>query len=130
MYCLPGLDQPTSGQVSFNGTDLAGRSRKALAEMRRGELGFVFQSYNLVPTLTAYENVALPYLLSGKKPPRERLVAIMNEVGLNIASTPKFPQCPAVSNSGPLWRGSWRSSPRLSSPMNQPVRWIHAQANW
>ena len=58
MYCLAGLDQPTSGQVSLNGTDLASQSRKALAEMRRGELGFVFQSYNLVPTLTAYENVA------------------------------------------------------------------------
>lgn len=91
MYCLAGLDQPTSGQVSFNGTDLAGRSRKVLAEMRRGELGFVFQSYNLVPTLTAYENVALPYLLSGKKPPREQLIAVMNEVGLGHRVDAKVP---------------------------------------
>lgn len=91
MYCLAGLDQPTSGQVSLKGTDLASRSRKALAEMRRGELGFVFQSYNLVPTLTAYENVALPYLLSGKKPPREQLIEVMNEVGLGHRIDAKVP---------------------------------------
>ena len=91
MYCLAGLDQPTSGQVSFNGTDLTGRSRKVLAEMRRGELGFVFQSYNLVPTLTAYENVALPYLLSGRKPPKEQLIAVMNEVGLGHRVDAKVP---------------------------------------
>ncbi|MBB1570626.1 MAG: ABC transporter ATP-binding protein [Propionibacterium sp.] len=91
MYCLAGLDQPTSGQVSLNGTDLASQSRKALAEMRRGELGFVFQSYNLVPTLTAYENVALPYLLSGRKPPKEQLIAVMNEVGLGHRVDAKVP---------------------------------------
>lgn len=82
MYCLAGLDQPSSGQARLNGMDLGTQSRTALAKMRRGNVGFVFQSYNLIPTLTAYENVALPYLLEGRKPPREQLLRVMDEVGL------------------------------------------------
>lgn len=82
MYCLAGLDQPSSGLVRLNGMDLGAQSRTALAKMRRSNVGFVFQSYNLIPTLTAYENVALPYLLEGRKPPREQLLAVMDEVGL------------------------------------------------
>ncbi|MDO5735071.1 MAG: ABC transporter ATP-binding protein [Propionibacteriaceae bacterium] len=82
MYCLAGLEQPTAGQVWLNGLDLKQQSRAKLAKMRRSEIGFVFQSFNLIPTLTTYENVALPYLLSGQKPPREKLVAVLEEVGL------------------------------------------------
>ena len=82
LYCLAGLEQPTSGQVRLNGTELGRRSRTALAKLRRSEVGFVFQSYNLVPTLAAYENVALPYLLAGRTPPREELLAVLEEVGL------------------------------------------------
>lgn len=82
MYCLAGLDQPTSGQVRLNGVELGGQSRAALAKLRRTGLGFVFQSYNLIPTLSAYDNVALPYLLAGRKPPRDHLLQVMSEVGL------------------------------------------------
>ena len=82
MYCLAGLEQPTGGQVHLNGLDLKQQSRAKLAKMRRSEIGFVFQSFNLIPTLTTYENVALPYLLSGQKPPRAKLEAVLDEVGL------------------------------------------------
>ena len=82
MYCLAGLEQPTDGRVRLNGVDLQQQSRAKLAKMRRSEIGFVFQSYNLIPTLSAYENVALPYLLSGKKPPRVELERVLGEVGL------------------------------------------------
>lgn len=82
LYCLAGLEQPTSGQVRLCGIELGRQSRAGLARMRRSEIGFVFQSYNLIPTLSAYENVALPYRLAGRKPPRERLLATMEQVGL------------------------------------------------
>lgn len=86
MYCLAGLEQPTTGSVQLNGVDLGKQSRAVLAKMRRSEIGFVFQSYNLIPTLTAYENVALPSLLSGRRPPRKRLLDVLEEVGLGHRS--------------------------------------------
>ncbi|MGA4670978.1 ABC transporter ATP-binding protein [Propionibacteriaceae bacterium Y1923] len=82
MYCLAGLEDATQGQVVVNGVDLAGRSRAELAKMRRSELGFMFQSYNLVPTLTASENVELPYLLAGTKPPKDLVRETLEQVGL------------------------------------------------
>lgn len=91
LYCLAGLERPNSGQVLVNGTDLGTQSRTALAKMRRNEVGFVFQSYNLVPTLTAYENVALPYLLAGRRPPRERLLQVIDEVGLGHRANARPP---------------------------------------
>ncbi|MGD8215512.1 ABC transporter ATP-binding protein [Aestuariimicrobium sp. Y1814] len=83
MYCLAGLEDATQGQVVVNGVDLAGRSRAELAKMRRSELGFMFQSYNLVPTLTASENVELPYLLAGTKPPKDLVRETLEQVGLD-----------------------------------------------
>ena len=59
LYCLAGLEGPTAGGVTLLGRQLSGRTRKELAELRRRELGFVFQSYNLMPSLTAHENVEL-----------------------------------------------------------------------
>lgn len=82
LYCLAGLERSSSGQVRLNGIELGHQSRTALAKMRRDSIGFVFQSYNLVPTLTAYENVALPYLLSGRRAPREKLLEVIDDVGL------------------------------------------------
>lgn len=82
LYCLAGLEKPSNGEVLLNGVELRRQSRTALAKMRRDGIGFVFQSYNLVPTLTAYENVALPYLLAGRKAPRDELLQVMDDVGL------------------------------------------------
>jgi len=63
LQCLSGLDSPTSGTVRIDGTDLATLRGDSLAAFRRDHLGFVFQSYNLIPALTAFENVALPLRL-------------------------------------------------------------------
>lgn len=82
LYCLAGLEAPTSGQVSLNGRQLASCSRADLARMRRSEVGFVFQSYNLIPTLTAFENVALPYRLRRERPPVELIEGVLERVGL------------------------------------------------
>jgi len=65
------LDQPTSGRVEVNGKDATGLSRDARADMRKQSIGFIFQFFALIPTLTAYENIEMPLLLNGVKP-RER----------------------------------------------------------
>jgi putative ABC transport system ATP-binding protein len=78
------LDKPTSGKVFINGVDTSTYSKKELANIRRERIGFVFQSFNLIPILTAYENVAFPLSLLGKNADEiERKVkGILNDVGL------------------------------------------------
>lgn len=68
LHCLAGLDTLTSGRVSIGEVDLAGLSDRKLTELRRDRLGFVFQAFNLVPTLTAAENITLPLELGGRRP--------------------------------------------------------------
>ncbi len=79
-----GLDSPTSGTVSVEGTDLGSLSRSALSALRRRSVGYVFQDFNLVPALTAAENVALPRELDGERPSRARAAAVaaLEEVGI------------------------------------------------
>lgn len=82
LYRLAGLEPATSEAVALAGSDVSRLSRRALARMRRSEVGFVFQSYNLVPTLTAAENVALPYTLAHKRPETGLVESPLASVGL------------------------------------------------
>jgi putative ABC transport system ATP-binding protein len=82
MHLLAGLDRPTAGSVVVDGSELANLDDKALTRMRRDRLGFVFQAFNLVPVLTAEENILLPLTLAGKKPDREWLETLISAVGL------------------------------------------------
>jgi putative ABC transport system ATP-binding protein len=82
MHLLAGLDRPTAGSVVVDGSELANLDDKALTRLRRDRLGFVFQAYNLVPVLTAEENILLPLALAGKKPDREWLDKLIAAVGL------------------------------------------------
>ena len=82
LYCLAGLEDPTDGEVTLAGRRLASTSRADRARMRRSEVGFVFQSYNLIPTLSAYENVALPYRLRRERPPAPLIRQTLSDVGL------------------------------------------------
>jgi putative ABC transport system ATP-binding protein len=66
LHCLAGLDSPTSGSVFIGDTDLTTLSEKDLTKVRRGHVGFVFQAFNLIPTLTAAENITLPLDIAGK----------------------------------------------------------------
>ncbi len=68
MHCMAALDAPNSGEVVIDGVDIGGLKDKALTMLRRDRLGFVFQAYNLVPTLTARENITLPLDIAGAKP--------------------------------------------------------------
>jgi putative ABC transport system ATP-binding protein len=82
MHLLAGLDRPTAGSVVVEGDELANMDDKKLTRLRRDRLGFVFQAFNLVPVLTAEENILLPLTLAGKKPDREWLDKLIAAVGL------------------------------------------------
>ena len=78
------LDKPTGGSVSLEGQDLGGLNRRQLSALRRDRIGFVFQAYNLMPVLTAYENAELVLWVQGKSADerRRRVMALLAEVGL------------------------------------------------
>ena len=78
------LDQPTSGKVFINGEDVTRLNRNQRADLRKGTIGFIFQFFALIPTLTAYENVEMPLLLNGTKPAerRARVMEMLEAVGL------------------------------------------------
>ncbi|HET6665586.1 MAG TPA: ABC transporter ATP-binding protein [Acidimicrobiales bacterium] len=82
MHCLAGLDSLTSGKVFIGETDLTTLSDKDLTRLRRDSVGFVFQAYNLVPTLTAIENITLPSALAGEKPDANWLEQVVKTTGL------------------------------------------------
>ncbi len=82
LHCVAGLDRPTSGTVRIGGTDLAGLKDKALTRLRRDRVGFVFQSFNLVPTLTAEENILLPLRLGKRTPDQGWFQGVVGSLGL------------------------------------------------
>ena len=82
MHLLAGLDRPTSGTVEIEGEDLSKLDDTGLTRLRRDRLGFVFQAFNLVPVLTALENITLPITLAGRKPDQAWLDELIETVGL------------------------------------------------
>jgi putative ABC transport system ATP-binding protein len=82
MHCVAGLDDLTSGTVSIAGTDLTELNDKALTQVRRDHVGFVFQSFNLIPTLNAIENITLPMDLGGRTPDQSWVDSVVSTVGL------------------------------------------------
>jgi putative ABC transport system ATP-binding protein len=82
MHCLAGLDTLTSGHVLLGDTDLGTLSDRELTKVRRERIGFVFQSFNLLPTMTAYENITLPIALAGRRPDKRWVREVVAAVGL------------------------------------------------
>ena len=82
MHCVAGLDEPTSGTVFLGDAELSGMSDDALTVLRRDRVGFVFQAFNLLPTLTAWENITLPLDLAGREPDRALADRVIAAVGL------------------------------------------------
>ncbi|HQV56741.1 MAG TPA: ABC transporter ATP-binding protein [Ilumatobacteraceae bacterium] len=82
MHCMAGLDSLTHGSVWIGDTQLSTLNDKHLTELRRTAVGFIFQAYNLVPTLTAYENITLPLLLGGTKGDQAWIDRVIDTVGL------------------------------------------------
>lgn len=82
MHCLAGLDSPTSGATFIGATDLAGLNDRELTALRRDRIGFIFQSFNLVPTLTAAENITLPCDIAGRRVDKAWFTTVTERLGL------------------------------------------------
>jgi len=82
MHILAGLDRPTSGSVVLDGVELTGLDDKSLTQLRRDRVGFIFQSFNLLPVLTALENIELPLRIAGREPDREWVDRIIDTVDI------------------------------------------------
>jgi putative ABC transport system ATP-binding protein len=82
MHCLAGLDSLSGGSVSIGDVELAGLSDKKLTALRRDRIGFVFQSFNLVPTLSALENITLPITIAGRTPDQHWLDTVIDTLGI------------------------------------------------
>jgi len=83
LQCAAGLDRPTAGTVHLGGTEITGLSENKLTALRRTRLGFVFQAFNLLPSLTVEQNVVLPMRLAGHRPDRRRAAEVLSQVGLD-----------------------------------------------
>jgi putative ABC transport system ATP-binding protein len=82
MHCLAGLDRPTSGSVLVDGVEIASLDDKALTALRRDKIGFIFQSFNLLPVLSAEENILLPLSIAGRKPDQAWFDQLVDTIGL------------------------------------------------
>jgi putative ABC transport system ATP-binding protein len=82
LHCLAGLDRVTAGQVFLGDVEISAASEKQLTLVRRDRVGFVFQAYNLIPTLNAIENITLPMSLAGTKPDQAWLDQVIDRVGM------------------------------------------------
>jgi putative ABC transport system ATP-binding protein len=82
LHCAGGLERPSSGQVIVAGRDITNASERQLSQLRQQAIGFVFQNFNLIGSLTAEQNVAMPLRLAGRRPSRQDVVDVMNSVGL------------------------------------------------
>jgi putative ABC transport system ATP-binding protein len=83
MHCVAGLDSFSSGSVRLGETELGSLKDKQLTQLRRDKIGFIFQAFNLLPTLTALENITLPMDIAGRKPDAEWLRGVIDMVGLS-----------------------------------------------
>jgi putative ABC transport system ATP-binding protein len=82
MHIMAGLDEPTTGNVAIDGVDVGGLKDRQLTLLRREKVGFVFQFFNLLPMLSAEENILLPETIAGRKPDREWFATLVDQMGL------------------------------------------------
>jgi putative ABC transport system ATP-binding protein len=82
LHCVAGLDRPDSGEIRIGGTEITGLKDRELTLLRRDKLGFIFQAFNLLPTLSAEENITLPLRIAGRKPDQKWLDRIVDTLGI------------------------------------------------
>src|SRR5579875_1157036 len=82
MHCMAGLDRPTAGQCRIGGVDIGSLDDAKLTRLRRDRIGFIFQSFNLIPTLTAAENITLPLDLAGARVDRDWFAHLVDRLGI------------------------------------------------
>ena len=121
LHCAAALDSATSGQVLLGDVELSGLKDKALTQLRRDRIGFIFQSLNLVPTLSAQENILLPMAMAGRKPDQGGMTRSSTRWGCVTDSLTVPMSSPAASSSVSPVRGPCSAGPRSSSPMSRPA---------
>ena len=121
MHCMAGLDRVTGGQTYIGDTELSTLPDKELTRLRRDKVGFVFQAYNLVPTLTALENITLPLDIAGREPDQAWIDRIIDTIGLR----PRLSHLPSQLSGGQQQRvaaaRALASQPPSSSPTSPPA---------
>jgi putative ABC transport system ATP-binding protein len=105
LHCLAGLDTVTSGSVVIDGVDITKLSRTALTRLRGAKLGFVFQSYNLLPMLTAEENIRLTARMAGQRVDKAWFDVLVTPSACALGCATGRASCPAASSSAWRWRG-------------------------
>ena len=129
MHALAGLDTLTSGSVCIGDVDLGTLNDKKLTQLRRDRIGFIFQAFNLIPTLTAAENISLPMKLAGRKPDQAWFDNVVDTVGLQSpALRTGRRSSPVDSSSASRWRVRSRAGRRSSSPTSRPATSTPARA--
>ena len=130
MNILGCLDIPTYGDYILNGTHINDRSDRQLAHIRNKEIGFIFQGYNLIPALTAYENVELPLIYQGVSifQREERVMEALKRWAWTPAGSTSPPRCPAASSSGWPSPGPSPPTPPSSWPTSPPEPWTPRRA--
>jgi putative ABC transport system ATP-binding protein len=135
MHCLAGLDSVTEGRIWVGEQEITGLKDKKLTRLRRDRIGFIFQAYNLLPTLNALENITLPMDIAGRKPDKQWLDKVIETVGLSG----RLKHRPAVSSNASPSHARWRPSRRSSSvtsrratstPARAPRCWASCAAPW
>ena len=120
LHCLAGLDTLTSGHMYLGDIELSALSDKELTKVRRDRIGFVFQTYNLIPTLTAIENITLPIALAGETPTMNGSRLSSRRCACKTGSSTDRQSCRAASNSASQWHGRSQRGPPSSLPTSQP----------
>ncbi len=123
MHCMAALDTPTSGRIVIDGVDIGGLKDRALTQLRRDRLGFVFQAYNLIPTLTARENITLPVDIAGRHVDGACSTPSSTPWSSVIVCRTAPVNSPVGSSSGWPVPGRWSADRRSSSPTNPPATW-------
>jgi putative ABC transport system ATP-binding protein len=112
MHILAGLDRPTSGSVKLGGVELGDLEDRKLTQLRRDQIGFIFQTFNLLPVLSAEENILLPLSIAGRKPDRQWLDRLIDTVGIRD----RLHHRPAELSGGQQQRSSRSTKPPRSAP--------------
>ena len=122
MHILAGLDMPTAGTVVLDGEEITGLDDGELTKLRRDKLGFVFQFFNLLPVLTAEENLVLPLSIAGRKPDADVAGPADPHRSASRTGAPTVPRSsPAASSSGSPSPARWSPNRPSSSPTSRPA---------
>ena len=126
---IAGLDRPTSGSIKLHDVEISMMRESALARYRRDHIGYIFQSFHLIPTLTALENVLVPLELAGIRTAQDRAMDLLRSVGLGDRLHHYPVQLSGGESSGWRWQERLPVTPRFCWPTSQPATWIRPRGS-